>query len=164
MRAYSMDLRVRVLEAAEAGDTTAELAGRFAVSPAWVRRLRPRHRGAGEVAPRKAKDPRVPTLRAHHDRIRALLAATPDMTLAELRDELEVAVALSTLWAAVRGLGLTFKKSHPGGRAGPAGRGRRPGGVAAADGAGPGPAPGGVRGRDGGEHPDGPAVRVRPAG
>jgi len=44
------------------------------------------------------------------------------MTLAELRDELRVTVALSTLWAAVRSLGYTFKKSHPGGRAGPAGR------------------------------------------
>jgi transposase len=114
MRAYSMDLRVRVLEAAEAGETTAELAERFAVSPAWVRRLKQRHRGTGEVAPRKAKDPRIPKLRAHRVRIRELLAATPDLTLAELRAELGVAVALSTLWAAVRGLGLTFKRRRPG--------------------------------------------------
>lgn len=117
MRAYSMDLRVRVLEAAEAGETTAELAERFTVSTAWVRRLRQRHRATGEVAPRKPRDPRVPKLRGHLPRIRELLARTPDMTLAELRDELDVAVALSTLWAAVRSLGLTFKKSHPGGRA-----------------------------------------------
>jgi transposase len=114
MRAYSMDLRVRVLGAAEAGETTAELADRFAVSPAWVRRLRQRHRASGEIAPRKAKDPRVPKLRTHLPRVRELLAATPDLTLAELRDELKVAVALSTLWAAVRGLGLTFKRRRPG--------------------------------------------------
>jgi transposase len=145
MRAYSMDLRVRVLEAAEAGETTAELAERFAVSPAWVRRLRQRHRATGEVAPRKAKDPRVPKLRSHLPRIRERLARTPDMTLAELRDELKVAVALSTLWAAVRSLGLTFKKSYPGGRAGPAGRPGRPGGVAPGDGPGPAPACGGLR-------------------
>lgn len=130
MRAYSMDLRVRVLEAATAGETTAELADRFAVSPARVRRLRQRHRQTGEVAPRTAADPRVPEPRGHLPRIRELLAATPDMTLVELRDELKGTVALSTLWAAVRGLGLTFKKSHAGGRAGPPGRGRRPGGVA----------------------------------
>ena len=117
MRAYSMDLRVRVLEAAEGGETTADLADladRFAVSPAWVRRLRQRHRASGEIAPRKAADPRIPKLRDHLPRIRALLAATPDLTLAELRAELEVAVALSTLWAAVRGLGLTFKRRGPG--------------------------------------------------
>lgn len=145
MRAYSMDPRVRVLEAAEAGEATAELADRFAVSPAWVRRLKQRHRDTGEVAPREARDPRVPKLRPHGDRIRELLAATPDMTLAELRDELKVAVALSTLWAAVRGLGLTFKKSRPGGRAGPAGRPGGTGRLAAGDGPGPRPAPGGVR-------------------
>ena len=146
MWAYSMDLRVRVLEAAEAGETTAELAERWAVSPAWVRRLRQRHRETGEVAPRKPKDPRVPKLRDHMPGIRELLAATPDMTLAELRDELRLTVALSTLWAAVRGLGLTFKKSQPGGRAGPAGRAGGPGRLAAGDGPDPGPAPGGVRG------------------
>ena len=33
------------------------------------------------------------------------------MTLAELRDELQVKVALSTLWLAVRSLGYTFKKT-----------------------------------------------------
>jgi transposase len=146
MRAYSMDLRVRVLEAADAGEATAELAERFAVSPAWVRRLKQRRRATGEVAPRKARDPRVPKLRDHLPRIRELLARTPDMTLAELRDELALAVALSTLWAAVRSLGLTFKKSHPGGRAGPPRRPGRPGGVAPGDGTGPRPAPGRVRG------------------
>ena len=52
----------------------------------------------------------MPKLAAHLPRIRELLATTPDLTLAELRVELNVAVALSTLWAAVRGLGYTFKK------------------------------------------------------
>jgi transposase len=122
MRAYSTDLRVRVLEAAEGGETTADLADRFAVSPAWVRRLRQRHRQTGEVGPRLARPTRTRKLTAQHARIRELLTATPDLTLAELRDELGVAVALSTLWAAVRSLGYTFKKSRPGRRAGPAGR------------------------------------------
>lgn len=126
MRAYSMDLRARVLEAAAAGDTTAELADRFAVSPAWVRRLRQRHRQTGEVAPRVGRPPRTSEPAAHLPRIRELLAATPDLTLAELRGELKVAVAISTLWAAVRGLGYTFKRSRPGRRAGPPGRAGRP--------------------------------------
>jgi transposase len=52
----------------------------------------------------------VPKLRPHLPTIRTLLAATPDVTLAELRDELRVTAALSTLWAAARSLGLTFKK------------------------------------------------------
>src|SRR5438477_71588 len=40
----SMDLRVRIYEARQAGETTAEVAERFAVSPAFVRRLMQRHR------------------------------------------------------------------------------------------------------------------------
>ena len=126
MRAYSMDLRVRVLEAAAAGDGTAELADRFSVSPAWVRRLKQRHRKTGEVGPRVARPTRTRKLDPYLPRIRELLAATPDLTLAELRAELEVVAALSTLWAAVRGLGYTFKRSRPGRRAGPAGRAGRP--------------------------------------
>lgn len=145
MRAYSMDLRVRVLAAVDAGDTTAEVAETFAVSPAWVRRLVQRRRDHGEVGPRARRSGRPPTLRDHADRIRAALAIAPDLTPTELRDELRVAVALSTLWAAVRALGYTFKKSSAGRRAGP---GRRAGGprpLAGRRGPGPGPEPGRVR-------------------
>ncbi len=146
MRPYSMDLRVRVLSAIDAGDPPGEVAGTFEVSPAWVRRLVQRRRESGGTAPRKAKDTRVPKLREHLPRIRDLLAATPDLTLAELRDELRVAVALSTLWAAVRSLGYTFQKSGPCRRAGPAGRAGRPERLAGRDRPGPRPDPGGVRG------------------
>jgi transposase len=109
MPAYSMDLRTRVLAALDTGDPTAAVADPFAVSPAWVRRLAQRRRQTGEIAPR-TRAPRAPKLRAYHDRIRELLAAAPDRTLAELRADLGVAVALSTLWAAVRSLGYTLKK------------------------------------------------------
>lgn len=109
MRAYSMDLRTRVLDALDAGDRTAVVAARFSVSRAWVRRLAQRRRASGEVAPR-VRAPNPTKLRDHHDRIREVLGAAPDRTLGELRAELGVAVALSTLWVAVRRLGYTLKK------------------------------------------------------
>jgi transposase len=109
MRAYSMDLRMRVLAALDGGSPTAVVAARFAVSRSWVRRLAQRRRENQEVAPR-TRTPRVSRLVEHHPRIRELLTAAPDRTLAELRADLGVAVALSTLWTAVRSLGLTFKK------------------------------------------------------
>ena len=61
MQAYSMALRIRVLEAAAAGETTGELSERFSVSPAWVRRLRQRHRQTGEVGPASAVRPAPPS-------------------------------------------------------------------------------------------------------
>lgn len=114
MKAYSMDLRERVLAACDAGEGTKAVAGRFAVSPSWVRRLKQRRREDGRIAPKSPRNRRVPALAAHAQRIRDLIAATPDLTLAELRDALGVAVALSTLWAAVTGLGLTVKKKSSG--------------------------------------------------
>lgn len=146
MRPYPMELRVRVLAAIDAGEPTSKVARTFTVSPAWVRRLVQRRRDTDDIRPRVAADTRTPKLRDHLPRIRELLAATPDRTLAELRDELAVAVALSTLWAAVRSLGLTFKKNDPRGRARPAGRAGGPGGLAAGGRPGPRPGPGGVRG------------------
>jgi transposase len=114
MRAYSMDLRERVLADCDAGLPTKQVAQKYRVSPAWVRRLKQRRRQTGEVAPRPPRNHRQPTLAPHHDRIRELIAATPDLTLGELRDRLGVVVSLSTLWAAVRDLGLTVKKKSAG--------------------------------------------------
>ena len=44
MEAYSLDLRKRVLAACDGGRGTKEVAQLFAVSPAWVRRLKQRRR------------------------------------------------------------------------------------------------------------------------
>jgi transposase len=53
MKAYSMDLRERVVAACDAGDATREqVAARFAVSVRWVRDLLGRRREAGSIAPR----------------------------------------------------------------------------------------------------------------
>ena len=122
MRAYSMDLRRRVLAACDDGMGTAEAAETFAVSEAWVRRLRQRRRETGEVAPRVPARP-APALAAHADRLLALVRTSPGLTAGECRDRLGVGVAVVTVWRALRRLGLTHKKSPPGGRAGPPGRG-----------------------------------------
>lgn len=110
MKAYSMDLRERVLADCDASMPTKSVAAKYRVSPAWVRRLKQRRREDGRIAPRPPRNRRVPKLTPHLDRIRELIAETPDLTLPELRAKLEVAVALSTLWLAVHRLRLTVKK------------------------------------------------------
>src|SRR5687768_11112829 len=52
MAAISLDLRARILAARQAGETTAEVADRFDVSPAFVRRLLQRYRESGSLAPK----------------------------------------------------------------------------------------------------------------
>jgi hypothetical protein len=51
-RAYSMDLRTRVLTDADAGLSSKELAERYHVSRAWVDALKQRRRETGSSAPR----------------------------------------------------------------------------------------------------------------
>ena len=115
MRAYSTDLRGRVLAACEDGMTTGEAAEAFAVSPAWVRRIRQRFRDHGEVAPRTpARRGPAPDLADDHDRIRQAVQNNPGRTAAEYRELLGRTAAVVTVWRALRRLGLTYKKSRSG--------------------------------------------------
>jgi transposase len=145
MRAYPMDLRARVPADLDDGVTATEAADAHRVSPARVRRLAQRRREAGEVAPRTGRPGPAPALATHADRLRALVRDYPGLTAGEYRDRLGGGVAVLTAWRALRRLGLTRKKSPPGGRAGPAGGGRRAGGVAGRGDAPAGPGGGRVR-------------------
>jgi transposase len=112
---YSMDLRERVLADGDDGLTTAEVADAYRVSPAWVRRLKQRRRESGEVAPRGGRPGPLPTLADQEDRLRQVVRANPDRTAAEYRRLLGTPAATVTVWRALRRLGLTHKKSSPGG-------------------------------------------------
>jgi transposase len=91
-----------------------DAAAKYAVSPAWVRRLLQRRRQTGETAPRPRRHGPRPLRETHADALRQAVAAQPDATLAELREALGLDVALSTLWQALDALGLTLKKSRSG--------------------------------------------------
>lgn len=114
MKAYSVDLRERVLAACDDGMGTAEAAEAFAVSTAWVRRLKQRRRETGSIAPRAGAPGPAPTLAPHADRLRELVRANPGLSAEEYRDRLRVGVAAVTVWRALRRLGLTHKKSPSG--------------------------------------------------
>ena len=49
MAAYSMDLRLRVLRDSDAGMPSQDVAEKYAVSRAWVDRLKQRRRETGET-------------------------------------------------------------------------------------------------------------------
>lgn len=127
MRAYSTDLRQRVLADCDRGLATRAVATKYSVSESWVRRLKQRRRETGETAPRLPGARQRPVLDAHRDRLKELVAAHPDATLGELRDRLGIVVCLATLWAALRRLGLSLKKKSSGRRS-KTGRTYKPGG------------------------------------
>ncbi len=135
MRAYSVDLRQRVIDDCDAGLGTAAVAEKYSVSPSWVRKLKKQRRDTGSIEPLAATPGPEPVLAAHEERLRELIRSNPDRTAGEYRTLLGVGVAVVTVWRAVRRLGFTHKKSPPRGRAEPARRGREAEPVAGGDGA-----------------------------
>ena len=109
--AYSMDLRERVIRDSKAGLSSKELAARYHVSRAWVDALKQRHRETQSIAPLKQTKFRHRVLQGQEERLKALVAATPDATLAELREGLATSAALATIWRELNQLGLTVKKN-----------------------------------------------------
>lgn len=114
MEALPSKVRELVLEAYAAGTKTKEIARRFKVSPAWARRVKQRLRERGQraalVQSKHGPDPKLDA--DDRQRLATLVERTPDATLAELKDELGLAVSISTIDRALRALRLTLKKSR----------------------------------------------------
>jgi transposase len=123
-RAYSIDLRLRVLQDAAAGLSSKALAERYHVSVPWVNALKQRQRETGDPAPRKQTRWRTPILYAQSAHLDALIQEQPDRTLAELKDLLATSASLPTICRAVRRLGYRIKKNGARSRAGAPGRRR----------------------------------------
>jgi len=110
MRPFSEDLRSRIHEACQSGDSTSEVAERFSVSPAFVRRLKQRFRQTGSLAPRPGGRGPTPKLAGREEELRRAVRERPDATPAEHRDRLKLPATRVTVWRALRRLGLTRKK------------------------------------------------------
>ena len=121
MKAYSLDLRERVLKDCDAGMATAAVARQYSVSPAWVRRLKQRRRQTGQVAPAPQRHGPRPAWQALADRIRVAVREAPDLTLREYIGRFALPISKSALARGLIALGLSRKKS----RAGPVSRAAR---------------------------------------
>ena len=120
MRAYSMDLRERVLRDSDTGMLADAVAERYHVSGSWVRWLKQRRRETGEVGPRPRRYGPRRKLEPHVHTLAALIQEQPDRTLAELQEALGLPVSLPTICRAVQQLGLRVKKNRTPQRARPA--------------------------------------------
>ena len=112
MRAYSNDLRERIVAAAEKGELSMrQIARLFAVSLSCVVRLCQRQRDRGSVQPQGHAGGPTPKLdAAAQARLLELVRAQPDATLAELRDRLGIPCCLMTIARVLRRHRITRKK------------------------------------------------------
>jgi len=112
-RPYSVDLRERVVQGVEAGLSRRAAAAKFAVSVSFVVKLMQRWRARGTLEPARVGGAKRSPLAAHADRVQKIIAAEPDLTLAELRTWLaaaEIVTSRSALGRFLIAAGLTRKK------------------------------------------------------
>ena len=123
MKAYSTDLRERVVAACDARNgTREEIATRFSVSSAWIRKLLRQRRQTGSIAPKPRGCGRPPAFdTAAAARLREAVRDDNDATLQELARAADVSCGPSAVHRALARLGITRKKSH-GGRPSKTGR------------------------------------------
>jgi putative transposase len=99
----------------EGGESRNAVAKRFRVSVSTVVRLMQRHHATGSIAPGRMGGWKRHVLADHEERVRAEIAACPDMTLEELRDALGQAgirVGRSSVDRFLKARKLTLKKSR----------------------------------------------------
>jgi transposase len=117
-RAYSDDLRLKLLKAYAAGrGSLEELASQFGVSYGYTKKIRRQQLESGRPErPHQLRHGPTGLLSAEVKQyLRATVARQPDVTLAELQQHLrhahQVQISCSRLWYWLRGLGLRHKKN-----------------------------------------------------
>lgn len=118
-RAYSDDLRQKLIEAHQAGEGSLEkLAVRFRVSLSWAKRVSFTYARTGSTArpPAGPRGPRSKLTDEVQGQLRQWIGQQPDLTLAELQQRLlterQLYSSRSRLWEVIHQMGLRLKKSH----------------------------------------------------
>src|SRR5271170_3072261 len=106
MRAYSQDLRERVLRALDRGERPTEIARRFEVGRLWVYRVRDRRQKTGGRGSFQIGGHRRSRLADLEPLLRGWIKAAPDLTLVEMQDRLAkqgVLIKVGALWHQLNG-------------------------------------------------------------
>lgn len=112
MKTLSLDLRERIVAAYDAGlGTRQQIAERFMVSVAMVKKLLAQRRVHGELGARHHCAGRRPKITPEHrERLLTLVHEQPDQTLSELGAALGVDCTPQAIHYVLKAMGLTLKK------------------------------------------------------
>jgi transposase len=118
MRAYSLDLRQRVMKAYDENKwTVGQIAERFKVGEWWVHKLKRQRQCEGHIAPRKGKVGKPRSLTPQEvNRLERYVDAHSDATLEQMREKLGTTCTIITIHNTLRRLGYRFKKNATGQR------------------------------------------------
>ena len=113
MSTLSLDLRQRILASYDAGEgTRQDIADRYRVSLGMVKKLLSQRKKTGDIAPRHSYSGRKPYFtQEHRQQIKALIDRQPDITLWEIREQLNLDCTLPAIHYVLRDMGMSFKKT-----------------------------------------------------
>jgi len=115
MKAYSMDLRKRVLAVYDSGKyTLKQVAERFEVTDRWIQQLRQRRQLEGTIAPHPQNQGRKAAFRGERlEELNEFVKCHPDATLQEIQEYFsgKVTCSLVAFHHTLKRLGWRYKKS-----------------------------------------------------
>jgi transposase len=119
MRAYSVDLRERVMKAYDEGKwTVGQIAERFKVGEWWVHKLKRQRASTGAIGPRRGKVGKPRSLAPEQvDRLGRYVDKHPDATLEQIHEQIGATCTMVTIHNTLRRLGYRYKKNAAGQRA-----------------------------------------------
>ena len=134
MKTISLDLRKRIVDAVDKGDSTQlQVARRFGVSLGFVKKLLGQRKRTGSIENLHHRAGRKQSVSPEQQKaIREHLSRDPGATLAEIKEAFALACSLTSIFRALRRMRMTYKKkrsgppNRTGRKSGPSGRAGSP--------------------------------------
>ena len=116
MKAYSIDLRKRVLAAYDSGKYSLnQIAEQFQVTTRWIQKLRQQRKQEGSIAPRPPNKGRKPVFQGDNlEKLEQFIDTNPDATLEEIKRYFigVVECSIVTIHNTLKRLELRYKKKR----------------------------------------------------
>ena len=118
MKAYSLDLRQKIVDTYKAGGISQrQLAKRFCVTLGFIEKLLKQYRETGNIAP-KVRTQQTPSKlnQQQLNVLKEIVEAKNDATLSEIREQLKehtgITIGISTVDRMLKKMEIRFKKKH----------------------------------------------------
>ena len=112
MKPISNEDRERIIKHKENGETEENISKWLFISIRSVYKILALHKNTGSILPKPYTGNNRKVTKEQDDLIRAAIHETPDITLLELIDKLDLNISESGLSKHLKKMGLTFKKRH----------------------------------------------------
>ena len=111
MRAYSNDLREKIIRAIEAGEVGTQVAKRFDVAKSFVYKIYKRYKDTGSYEALLQPGVKPKLTDEDIEKLKILVSENPSATLDELRELGNFKVCRTTIHNTLKKLKITYKKS-----------------------------------------------------